>query len=75
MDGPFAHRWRQGPIREEEVPELARQLEASGAKDYTQEIAGRLTGQALEHLEAAHPAGEAAEGLRELALRLVGRKK
>jgi geranylgeranyl diphosphate synthase type I len=75
LGGPFARRWQQGPVHAEEVPALARQLEAEGAKGYTQEIADHLTGQALEHLESAHPQGEAGEALRELALALVSRKK
>jgi geranylgeranyl diphosphate synthase type I len=73
-NGPFARRWRQGPVLPEEVADLARQLEAEGARGYAQEAADRLTRQALSHLEAANPQGEAADALRELALQLVSRK-
>ena len=74
LDGPFARRWRQGPVGPDEVVDLAHQLEAEGARGYTQETADRLTGQALEHLEDADPQGEAGEALRELAEMLVRRE-
>jgi len=73
-NGPFAVRWRQGPVLSDEVADLARQLEAEGARGYAQESADRLTRQALGHLEAASPQGEAGAALRELALMLVSRK-
>src|SRR5574341_448884 len=73
LDGPFAHRWRQGSVGVSEVAGLARQLEAEGAHGYTQETADKLTRQALEHLEAAEPKGEAGEALKELAEVLVKR--
>ena len=71
--GAFARRWRHGPLMAAEVPELARQLEAEGARAYTQEKANQLTGQALDALEQAHPGGEAGSALRELALLLLKR--
>jgi geranylgeranyl diphosphate synthase type I len=73
LGGPFAQRWREGPIRPEEVPALSSQLEAEGALGYTQETADRLTGQALETLEAVDPQGEAGQALRELARHLLSR--
>ena len=48
QNGPFARRWREGPINGEQVADLARQLEAEGARQYTQERANALTDQALE---------------------------
>lgn len=74
LDGPFARRWRQGPVGAGEVAKLARQLEAEGARGYTQEVVDRLTGHALEHLEDAKPKGEAGEALKELAVVLVRRE-
>ncbi len=74
QQGPFAARWSQGPISLSEVSDLARQLEAEGARQYTEEYTESLTRQALAELEQAHPQGEAGEALRELALKLVGRK-
>ena len=74
LDGPFARRWRQGPIHPGEIAELARQLETEGARRYTQKTADRLTRQALDHLNAAQPHGEAGEPLRELADMLVKRQ-
>lgn len=72
--GSFARRWTQGPVRNEEVPTLAAQLSSEGARDFTQEQANRLTGQALEALELAQPEGKAGELLREMANQLLKRK-
>jgi geranylgeranyl diphosphate synthase type I len=74
QNGPFARRWREGPIRDEQVADLARQLEAEGAREYTQERANALTDQALEALERAQAEGEARKALKELAAQLLKRK-
>lgn len=74
QNGPFARRWREGPINGEQVADLARQLEAEGARQYTQERANALTDQALEALEKAQPEGEAGRALKELAAQLLKRK-
>ncbi len=71
--GAFARRWGQGPITEAEVGALAAQLEAEGGRAHTQEQADRLTVEALQALEDAHPQGEAGQALRELARRLLNR--
>lgn len=71
--GEFARRWMAGPLTPEEIPALAAQLETEGARAYTRETAARLTAEALSALERAHPAGEAAESLRALALHLLKR--
>jgi geranylgeranyl diphosphate synthase type I len=73
LNGAFAQAWQAGPIRAEEVPKLADQLKLEGAFDYTLERANRLTNQALKALDMAHPHGEAGEGLRILAQRLLNR--
>ena len=73
-EGDFAQRWEKGPISTDEVAAVADQLEVEGARQYTQDAADRLTGAALESLESALPAGDAAEGLAQLAQRLVKRE-
>jgi geranylgeranyl diphosphate synthase type I len=74
LKGPFAKRWRQGPIRPEEVSETARQLAAEGAQDYAQKMADQLTHKALEALHTAQPQGDGALALRALADLLLKRK-
>jgi geranylgeranyl diphosphate synthase type I len=72
--GVFADRWAEGAITPGEIPSLARQLEIDGARDYTQDIADRLTGNALEALEGAKPQGEAGDALAQLANQLLQRE-
>ena len=74
QNGEFAKRWLGEPIAPEEVPALAAQLEAEGARDYAQNTANRLTGAALEALEQAHPQGEAGDALMQLANKLLQRE-
>jgi len=74
QNGDFAQRWLGGPIQPEEVSALAAQLEAEGARVYTQSAANRLTGAALEALEQAQPRGESGEALMELANKLLQRE-
>ena len=71
--GSFARRWAKGPIREEEALRWAEELTKEGAREFTQEHAGRLTQQALQALDEARPQGEAGEKLRELAHQLLNR--
>lgn len=72
--GAFADRWVRGAIQSEEVPELAAQLEADGARAFTQEQATKLTAQALEALQETGLQGEAGEALSFLAHRLLNRE-
>jgi geranylgeranyl diphosphate synthase type I len=72
--GPFAKRWGEGPVRPEEVEELANQLAEEGVKLYTQEMADQMTDLALENLRAADPQGEAGEALFELTQMLLNRQ-
>jgi len=72
--GAFARRWLEGAIRPEEVPGLAEQLEANGARAYTQESAMELTAQALEALKDTGLQGEAGEALFSLARQLLQRE-
>jgi geranylgeranyl diphosphate synthase type I len=72
--GLFALRWLAGPIQEEDVPAVARQLEIEGARSYTQAKADELTEQARQALRLADPQGEAGQALVELAGWLLGRE-
>ena len=73
--GAFSSRWKQGPITAGEVKEVAKQLEAEGARQYAERIAAQETQRALEFLEAANPRGAAGEAILELANILLGRKQ
>lgn len=75
QNGPFAKRWKQGPIHADEVNEAARQLEKEGAKTFADEMSQQETQKALAALEDAHPQGEAGEALLELANMLLKRKQ
>jgi geranylgeranyl diphosphate synthase type I len=72
--GSFYNRWMGDPILPDEVPALAAQLEAEGARKYAQGQASSLTRQALDALEEASPQGEAGAALIELAQSLLGRQ-
>jgi geranylgeranyl diphosphate synthase type I len=72
--GLFAERWKTGPITQNEVPELADQLELEGARAYTQGVADRLTTTALEELQKAKPFGDAGKALTHLANQLLRRE-
>jgi geranylgeranyl diphosphate synthase type I len=73
-NGPFAHRWAEGPIHPEEIGALSEQLTAEGAKLYTQETVDQMTDLALESLRLANPQGDAGEALFELVQMLLNRK-
>ena len=72
-NGAFARRWLQGPITQDEVPEIARQLEIEGGRTFTKGEAERLTSSALQDLEDADPQGDAGDALCELANKLLKR--
>ena len=74
QNGDFAQRWAQGEITSAEVPALAAQLEAEGARTYTQDTTNQLTENALIALDDARPQGEAGEALHSLAMRLLSRQ-
>ncbi|HSQ25485.1 MAG TPA: polyprenyl synthetase family protein [Anaerolineales bacterium] len=75
LKGPFARRWELGDIRPDEVKGLADQLEAEGARDFTQQTASELTDKALQCLEDAQPSGVTGEALRILSRKLLRREK
>jgi geranylgeranyl diphosphate synthase, type I len=74
QNGPFAERWSRGNLTASEAPDLARQLEEEGAREYTRQNASRLTGEALEALDTANPQGEAGAALITLAAVLLSRQ-
>jgi geranylgeranyl diphosphate synthase type I len=71
----FAARWKQGPIRAEEVQELARSLASEGGYQAAVDAAKQMTDLALMSLREADPQGEAGEALFELADKLLKRKQ
>lgn len=73
QNGHFAKRWSQGPITAREVPQLAAELQATGGRAYTAEIAQKFTRQALKSLQDSQPQGEAGQALEELASQLLNR--
>jgi geranylgeranyl diphosphate synthase type I len=74
-NGKFAVRWKQGPIRAEEVRELASVLAAEGGYEAAVGAAKQMTDLALMSLRGADPQGEAGEALFELADKLLKRKQ
>ncbi len=72
--GAFAQRWLKGNIHPEEVPGLARMLEAEGAYQDTLDTAEQLTAQAMSALQRAACDNPAAEALEELTHLLLRRK-
>mgnify|MGYP003462575021 FL=1 len=74
-NGKFAARWKQGPIRAEEVGELARVLAAEGGYEAAVDAAKQMTDLALMNLRGANPQGEAGEALFELADKLLKRNQ
>jgi geranylgeranyl diphosphate synthase type I len=70
----FAQRWALGPIKADDVYEIAEQLEAEGGKSFAQEATVALTDQALNALEKAQPVGEAGLSLSILVKQLLDRQ-
>ena len=73
QNGPFAVRWKTGPILRSETEALAQQLEGEGARQFTQDAAAHMTSKALEALDQAKPEGEASKALDDLANQLLSR--
>ena len=69
----FAERWAQGPIRAEEVEEVARILASEGGYGEAKEASIQMTDMAINSLREADPQGEAGEALFELTNRLLNR--
>jgi len=73
--GKFAERWAQGPIKPDEVEELARILASEDGYGYAKEASIQMTDMAINSLREADPQGEAGEALFELANRLLNREQ
>jgi geranylgeranyl diphosphate synthase type I len=72
--GKFAARWKEGPIRPDEVVEIAELLANEGGYGYAHEISKQMTDLAINSLREADPQGEAGEALTELAGKLLKRQ-
>jgi geranylgeranyl diphosphate synthase, type I len=74
-NGQFATRWKQGPIRANEVQELARILASEGSYETASEAAKQMTDLALMSLREADPQGEAGDALFALTDKLLKRNQ
>lgn len=72
-NGKFASRWVQGPLKPDEIQEMARLLASEGGYDYAQDVARQMTDLAINSLREADPQGEAGDTLIELADKLLKR--
>jgi geranylgeranyl diphosphate synthase type I len=75
VHGRFAARWKQGPIHDAEVQELAGVLANEGGYKAASEAARQMTDLALMSLREADPQGQAGEALFELADKLLKRNQ
>ena len=73
--GKFAERWAQGPIKPDEVEEVARLLASEDGYGFAKEASIQMTDMAINSLREADPQGEAGEALFELANRLLNREQ
>jgi geranylgeranyl diphosphate synthase type I len=74
-NGQFAARWKQGPIRADEVQHLARLLASEGGYETATDAARQMTDLALMSLREADPQGESGDSLFELTDRLLKRNQ
>lgn len=74
-NGKFAKRWQKGPIRANEVQELARVLANEGAYEAAMDAAKQMTDLALISLREANPQGEAGDALFGLTDKLLKRNQ
>lgn len=74
-NGKFAERWRQGPIRADEVKRIAALLEEEGAREFAEKMSVQETQKALSYLKAANPQSEAGRIIIGLADMLLKREQ
>jgi geranylgeranyl diphosphate synthase type I len=74
-NGKFAARWKQGPIKHEEVEEVARLLTNEGGYGTAYNVSQQMTDLALLNLQEADPQGEAGDALFKLADKLLKRNQ
>ena len=72
--GRFADRWAQGPIKADEVQEIAKLLASEGGYAYTHEMAKQMTDMAINSLREADPQGAAGDALRDLTDKMIRRE-
>jgi geranylgeranyl diphosphate synthase type I len=73
--GKFAERWAQGPIKPDEVEEIARLLASEDGYGFAKEASIQMTDMAINSLREADPQGESGEALFELANKLLNREQ
>jgi geranylgeranyl diphosphate synthase, type I len=73
--GKFAERWAQGPIKPEELEEVARLLASEDGYGFAKEASIQMTDMAINSLREADPQGEAGEALFELTNKLLNREQ
>ncbi|MEP7135562.1 MAG: polyprenyl synthetase family protein [Chloroflexota bacterium] len=73
--GKFAERWSQGPIKPDEVEEVARLLASEDGYGFAKEASIQMTDMAINSLREADPQGEAGEALFELTNKLLNREQ
>jgi geranylgeranyl diphosphate synthase type I len=73
--GKFAERWAQGPIKSDEVEEVARLLASEDGYGFAKEASIQMTDMAINSLREADPQGEAGEALFELTNKLLNREQ
>jgi geranylgeranyl diphosphate synthase type I len=74
-NGRFSARWKQGPIRADEVQELARLLASESGYETALDASKQMTDLALLSLREADPQGEAGDALFELTDKLLKRNQ
>lgn len=70
----FAQAYARPHTPNEPLPEMVLTLERLGAHESANELAQELTAQAMSHLQAAQPEGEAGRALQELTNELLNRQ-
>ncbi len=73
--GRFYDRWMRGGILPDEVDELSAWLAEDGAQKFTENEVARLTAQAIDSLHMSGFENKYVQGLQELALSLLKRRK
>jgi len=73
--GKFMERWRQGPIKIDEVEALAKLLASEGGYETAHNASIQMTDLALLNLREADPQGEAGNALFDLAEKLLKREQ
>jgi geranylgeranyl pyrophosphate synthase len=75
LNQAFARRWHSGPVTPPEVPDLAALLADEGAGEYTRKEARRLTGEAIQAIEAAGCSPEGEQYLKDFTGQLLHRRR